>query len=244
MPSKKKPLSARLDLLALCIPLLTAGACSSLETYPMPTAYTYHGEVYKAPPGPEPLYRKMKRGWQESRVGEDGICEQPDEAAEAAESEAAAFYYPPPDPPPVMPPAPPSGQASWQPAANDLIGRLTAKLGKPTEAMWIRSSSSGDPTMASALAQAMTQNGLKVAQGAGEGPYTLDYSIGGNGIGGTGRVLVTIRLMSASSVLAEESGLYQAGGGGMTAMPMPAEAAPSPATDGEPLPLGLSGGSY
>ena len=52
---------------ALLAPLVLVGCGSSFGPFAMPTGYTYHGQTYKAPPGPEPYFKKLERDVAESK---------------------------------------------------------------------------------------------------------------------------------------------------------------------------------
>lgn len=200
---------------------LLAGCTSDFGPWPMPTGYTYHQEQYKAPPGPEPVFRK----WEAELKKESNAPVLP-----SLDTHLAPYQATVADVSAVHATAERNDPQLWLDAANDLAARLFTKFGKPTESVYIPpGGSAGDRQFfAAALHASLQEQGVTIAAAAGGGPFTLSYDIRGT-VGG--RALLTVRLQSGPRTLAEESGSYFVGGSGGAA----SAAAPSPA--GAPLSL-------
>lgn len=185
--------------------LALAGCTSDFGPWPMPTGYTYHTEQHKAPPGPEPVFKK----WEVERKEKAQAAEAPvsmdthfDDSVIVADA-------------PVTAPLPAVNDPQlWLDAANDLTGRLFGTFGNPTEAVYLPPGTDEEGQFfAAALHAALQGRGFTVAGQPGTGPFTLRYAMNGMGGGNDGRKLLTITMQSGMQNLAEESGIYTVGGG-------------------------------
>lgn len=186
--------TARVFLLGA--PLILAACTSDFGPYPMPTGYTYHGDVYKAPPGPEPVLKRIEHA---------NDAPQPPVQVDAG-MPAQDVYVASPI---VVQSAP--GEA-WDNAARELVTRMTGSFGMPTEAVYLRAADMASPAevnLEQALRGVMTQSGFQMAAGPGSGPYTLHYAVSPlSGVSDGSRMMVTITLMGRDGAVAEESGIY------------------------------------
>lgn len=209
-------------LAALALTAL-AGCTSDFGPWPMPTGYTYHTAEYKAPPGPEPVFKKWEMEQRKKKTQESEMVPSMDthfdDPASAAQVLPTETTYTGNDP------------QLWLDAANDLSARLFGKFGNPTEAVYLSPPGAGeeDQFFAAALRAALQERNIAVAMQPGMGPFTLRYVAAGTG-GGDGRMLLTITMQSGPQTLAEESGIYTVGSGANNAAAIPVENAPMPLT--------------
>jgi hypothetical protein len=191
-----KPLYAAL----LAAPVLLAG-CTQNGPWPMPTGYTYHHDEYKAPPGPQPVFKKWeyRHGVQEEPAPMPmQLEEQPVTAAEAV-------------PPPVVAVAAATATTdSWQQAADELVARMVAAFGRPTEAVWLEADTSSPDSINfdKALRHALAAQKIGIADMPGASPFTLHYSAGDAG-DSSGRLLLSLVLTSGGQRVESESGMYK-----------------------------------
>lgn len=248
-----KNVSTPLRIALLAAPLLIA-ACSDNGPWPMPTGYTYEHGLYKAPPGPKPVYKKWEfsHGMRQEQPLPPGAepmsmsthLEETTTTTTTTTMPVAATA--PVEATPTMPaaatpaltisdiPAPVlTGPDSWDRAAKDLVGKLVADFGHPTEAIWLQADpSASDAAMNfdKALRAAMAMHQIHIAAVPGGGPYVLHYSVAPTS---PGRSMLMITLMSGPTKAAEESGMYDisAGDSGMAGPPASApQASASSAT--------------
>jgi hypothetical protein len=223
----------------------------------MPTGYTYeHGE-YKAPPGPKPVYKKWEfshgmRQEQPLPPGaepppisthlEETTTTMPVAAAESVEATPAMSAAETPAltvsdmPSPVL-----TGPDSWDRAAKDLVGKLVADFGHPTEAIWLQADPSASDSAMNfdkALRAAMMMHQIHIAAAPGAGPYVLHYSVAPSS---PGRSMLMITLMAGPTKAAEESGMYDisTGDAAMMAPAAAPQAGMSSATATEPAEPGV-----
>lgn len=220
-------------MMAAAFVLLT-GCTSDFGPWPFPTGYTYHNEEYKAPAGPEPVFKK----WEAARKSnkKQGAAATPVLDTHFVDHKAVAV------PQPVSVPASPAinDPQLWLSAANDLTGRLFTKFGKPTEPVYLSSPGMAeqDQFFAAALHAALQDQGVAIAAQPGTGPFAMHYKT--SDIGGAGRLLLTITMQSgAQPPLAEESGIYTVGGDGGAGI---VSAAPVGGAGGAPTSLTAPGG--
>lgn len=212
-------------VLLLGAPLMLAACHTDMGPYPMPTGYKYHGQTYKSPPGPEPVWKRIEHMNDPAPAPKKEKC---GECMDAASHSAAA--------PMMMDPGAPVG-GSYSMAAHDLITRLVDGFGQPVDPVYLhpaQSSGSVEMNLERALRDAMMQRGFNLAPRAGAGPFTLHYAVSGLNVGDAGRQMVTVTLMGPEGTLAEESGIYALDGA--AAMPAPyVEVAPD--MSGGPMPI-------
>jgi hypothetical protein len=137
----------------LCAPVALM-ACSSL---PMPTGYTYHNEVYKAPPGPE-ASRPAKI------VDTNGMSQTGSMSATLSEEEQRRLAQGSMD------------AEAFRGVADELVRMMLTNFGRPMEPSFINESS---PLTAS-LKASFAAHGIPVALNPGDGPFVIDHSISGN----------------------------------------------------------------
>lgn len=146
-------INAALRLALLCAPVALVAACSST---PMPTGYTYHNEVYKAPPGPEasrPAHIVDTNGMSQSGSMSATLSEEEQRRLAQGSTDAEAFRG----------------------VADELVRMMLANFGRPMEPSFINESS---PLTAS-LKASFAANGIPVAVNPGDGPFVIDHSISG-----------------------------------------------------------------
>lgn len=199
-----------LGMIAFATASLSLAACSDLGPTPMPSGYTYHSDTYKAPPGPEPIFRQWGMAYDadSSWIPEDMSTSIDDSAM--TDHDRAAVEVTTPMVAPISQPAPSlHDKLRWQDASRDLLSRLVSSFGQPAEAVYLKPGSGTADMMrhfSDALFVAMTEQGMTVAAQPGMGPFAMQYSAGD--IGTPGRVLLTLTLMSGGQIAAEESGIY------------------------------------
>ncbi len=212
-------------LVALGAPLLLTSACSANGPWPMPSGYAHHQYKYKAPPGPEPVFKK----W-ESRLKKDG------EAAPSGSmcATACAADSTPADSMPVESVNAQSTMpvTTWQSAANELVSRMAVNFGKPTEAIFVRPAAAGNSQLEQILRDALQAQGMSAAAGPGTSPFVLSYATQQV----SDRTMLTITLSGVAGMLDEESGMYNVDG---TAAPAPASAM-MPASDAPGGPMSIA----
>jgi hypothetical protein len=150
--------------LCVYVLVLTLAGCASTEMH-MPTGYTYHNEVYKAPPGPE-------AGTRAKSAGQAGGTVASTAGMTYMGGESTIMENPPllgPDGQPI------GGPSVYQGVADDLIAALLRNLGRPMEPVFVNRTS----PMAPALAASLTRNAVPVAINPGDGPFVLDSRIEG-----------------------------------------------------------------
>lgn len=166
------------------VPLLLSACGKDWGPGPMPTGYTYQGDVYKAAPGPRPGKFDDRLGTQDKDVvpyhpGGHGTM--------LGQSGHEAGIY-------VV--------STWSIVAQDLIDRMLVELGKPMETVYVVP---GDfPALEDALRQAMVNRTIPVSLRNGDGPFTLQYIV--TRIPNSNAVSVT--LMSVGSKVHEVNGVY------------------------------------
>jgi hypothetical protein len=222
----------RLAVLAAALPLLLAGCSYHYGAHAVPTGYGYQNEDYKVPPSATPVF---KRRLFIEKCGHSGPCSQP---VTASGSDMMVS-------PVAAAPAVPTEAGAWNAAASDLVNRLVAGSGQPSEAVFVRrpapgSASEGD--FANALRQALVNRGMTLAAAPGESPFQLDYTVAAP-LGGSARQMLTVKLADHGKPVNEASGLYKVDADASPGMPValppsrPAAAAPSP-FDAGPGPSG------
>jgi hypothetical protein len=192
-------LSSALRILILSAPLALA-ACTS-EGLQMPKGYTYHNEIYKAPPGPEasPPAKILQTtgglysGADGSGAGADGATPN---GMHVVQTENVTMT------------AGPDGTFDNQSlctAADDLVGRLLRNFGRPMEPVLVPDSS----PLTSCLRNALQRGNVPIAQRPGDGPFVLEHTVNGANAG--------ITFMSNHDPVTSESGAYP---GNAPLMPM------------------------
>lgn len=123
----------------------------------MPTGYTYHNEVYKAPPGPEasPPAKIVKTTGMNNMGTETVTMSSPPELG--------------PDGLPI------GGSSAYDGVADDLVARMIRNFGRPMEPVFVNDSS----PMAPSLRGSLKRNGIPVAVNPGDGPFVLDNAVQG-----------------------------------------------------------------
>lgn len=211
-------------------PLFLAACHSDLGPFPMPTGYAHHDKAYQAPPGPEPVLKKIEY----MRVPQSV-------PSENCEPETAVIV-----PPKMMPPVAvvPVDGGAWAGAADELVARLISGFGRMAEPVYILPAPVMGPAeigFEGALRGALVSQNLPMADAPGMGPYTLRYAISPLPVGEDGRAMVTLTLAGPSGVLQEVSGIYSPG---IVVMPAPVvvdmapDGEPGPAAPSEPMPIG------
>lgn len=228
MLSQNKKVISSVRVLLLGAPLFLAACHSDFGPYPMPSGYIHHDKLYKAPPGPEPVLKKIEHGHIEP-AAKPGCepCAMPQAQAE-----------------PVMAVAP---DEAYSHAAHDLMTRLVNDFGQPAEPVYLRPATDAPHEMhlEKALRAAMAEKGMTVAPAPGLGPFTLNYNVSSLSVGDGSRTMVAVTLTDTNGVVQEVSGIYSLG--------MPVAAAPAPivlmeeepvsepaviVAPGEPMPIG------
>ncbi|MCB9990071.1 MAG: hypothetical protein H6867_01665 [Rhodospirillales bacterium] len=216
-------------VMLLGAPLLLTAAChSDFGPFPMPTGYKYHDKIYKTPPGPEPVFKK---------IDHMGVPQSTEKQCE--DDQKKMSMAPVMDNADMMMSVPAGG--SWDYAAADLVRRITDQFGRPTEPVYVQPAATNQELgLEKALRMALTDQGLNLAPAPGVGPYALHYSA--KGMGTTGRAMVTVTLMGQDGPLIEQSGMYDLGADAPVATTIPASAPvlappPEPAEPGAPMPI-------
>lgn len=210
-------------ILLLGAPLFLAACHSDFGPFPMPSGYAHLDELYKAPPGPEPVLKKIDH----QRVPQS-IDNGPAETAVAMSAPAPVDV--------AMP------LGVWDDAASDLIARMVETFGKPAEPVYIQSAatmSGAEMNLDKALRAAMMNSGIKIAPAPGMGPFTLDYAISGLDVGDGTRSMITITLKDSGTKVNETTGIYTVGTAPvMQPMPAPHQTTGPAMSSGEPMPIG------
>ncbi len=232
MLSQNRKIINSVRILLLGAPLFLAACHSDFGPYPMPSGYTHHDQLYKAPPGPEPVLKHIEHGHipQSTKPG----CAPCGPSAQGSMPAEMIMAAPPGD--------------AFTYAASDLIARLVADFGQPAEGVWLQPAglSPLERDLENALRGAMMAKGFNVAAGPGMGPYTMTYAASPLGVGDGSRMMVTVTLSAAADgAVHEVSGIYALAASAMAvpapmvmqepAMHDPSLAVPPP---GEPMPIG------
>ncbi len=206
--------------------LLAAGCTSDFGPWPMPTGYAYHHSEYHAPPGPEPVFKKWEKEYLNKDAGDNtGTMAPMNIDTHFADGTGA-------DVPPMASIAPVADLQAWQDAADDLARRLFSSFGRPNEMVYLQSVGAAPDSFRSALRSSLQSQNVKLADNVGGGPFALRYDAQDTG---TGRMLLTVTLMSGATKMAEESGSYAVSG-----VPTPATA---PVAGSSSAPDSFIGGS-
>ncbi len=222
MVSQNQSSRNKFHLTAVCALLLGAPlfltACHShFGPYPMPSGYTYHERQHKAPPGPEPVLKKIEHMEPARSVDGHHHKDCPETCPEMYNghhhmSSHGGMHATPAATVTIGEPLMASGP--WDNAAQDLVRRLVNGFGTPVEPVFIRPADMGSASeiaMERALRGAMTQSGFTLAPAPGMGPYTLHYAATPLQVGDGSRMMVTITLAGDNGAVAEESGIYAVG---------------------------------
>jgi len=206
--------------LLLGAPLLVlVTAChSDFGPSPMPTGYKYHHDVYKAPPGPEPVFKKWQHDMEiHDQCFKEKICLPRDQMPVMIDDGFGGAHM-------VF-------DSAWDNAAHELTGRLLSGLGQVHETAYIRPPVNAEEySFARALMRAMETFGMQVSSIQGAGPYVMDYQLMPAGTAGT---RVTLWLKASGLVAGEQSGTFDAVGTGRAA---PLMSVPDPALQLHPAP--------
>ena len=226
MLARNKKFSHIARVLMLGAPLFLAACHSDWGPHPMPSGYTHHDKLIKAPPGPEPVLKKIEHG--HIPPANDGKCS-PCTSMPQATADTGMLVVA-------------SAPGVYSDAAHDLITRLAAEFGQPAEPVWLRpaAGSPADMNLEGALRAAMAEKGFPMASGPGQGPFTLDYAARPLEVGDGNRMMVTITLATVAGAAQEVSGIYTLGDG-VAAAPAPVvtgETIVEPVSSGEPMPIG------
>lgn len=200
----------------LTAPVLLAG-CTQNGPWPMPTGYTYHHDEYKAPPGPQPVFKK----WEYKH----GVREEPQPMPMQLEGQSVATA----ETAPVMAVSSSATTNSWQQAADELVSRMVAAFGRPTEAVWFEADTASPDSINfdKVLRNALAAQKIGIADMPGASPFTLHYSVGDAG-DSSGHLLLSIVLMSGGQRVESESGMYKfTDGAVMVSVPAPQSSATS-----------------
>lgn len=135
-------------------------ACTDSMSMQMPTGYTYHDQVYKAPPGPEANVK-------EAKIIHVDTSRMNNMMTETVTMGSAL--------PPGFDPNDPAIAAQLRLTADELIARLLRNLGRPMEPTYVLDSS----PLTAALKDSMARNQLPIAANPGDGPFVIDHSISG-----------------------------------------------------------------
>lgn len=171
-----------LPLVAVLAPVALS-ACSSADMQ-MPTGYTYHNEIYKAPPGPEASPpAKLISTTSAASAGNGGAISLPaaDGSGLSGDNTLSTQI---------------GGPETYAAAADDLVARMLRNFGRPMEPVLVKDSS----VMAGALKSSLTRNGVPVAANPGDGPFVLDNSVQGQ--------TATIQFISNHDPVTSETGSY------------------------------------
>lgn len=222
-------------------PLVLTACHSDLGPFPMPTGYKYHDERYKAPPGPEPVFKKIKHDLQEE-FSEEAADDKTECVKVCHDDEAALKEAPAPAMMPAMAPPPVAAvrEGEWDYAGNDLAMRLIDSFGRPTEPVYIRPAAmAADMELEKALRHALLDRGFNIAPAPGMGPFVLDYAHHSLSVGEGNRHMINVVLTSRGESVAEVSGIYEIGAPvPFQPMPEPHEfGGPAAMDSGQPVPL-------
>lgn len=196
-------------------PLLMAACTSDFGPYPFPSGYKHQNAEYKAPPGPEPVFKK----W---RHRHDAPASAPQTAAQMGMPDGRAMH----DDDAAMPAALPAG--SWEVAAADLVDRLVRDFGHPTEGLYmeVRASTADEMNFENALRAAMAAEGFKIVQN-GYAPFSVEYAVKPLGYLEESRTMLSVVLKSGGRAATQASGVYAIDG----AQQQPAAPVSVPAPD-------------
>lgn len=146
-------INAALRFALFCAPVALVAACSAT---PMPTGYTYHNEVYKAPPGPEasrPAHIVETSGMTQTGSMSATLSEEEQRRLAQGSSDAEAFRS----------------------VSDELVRLMLANFGRPMEPSYINDSS----PMTASLKASFAAHSIPVAVNPGDGPFVIDHSISG-----------------------------------------------------------------
>lgn len=176
--------AARLAMLAAPIALVSC-AGYVMHPSPMPTGYTYHNDLYKAPPGADPL-----------------IYRAPSSTVTVVETTETVHYEGSGAAEMIVP-------VEYEVAAEELFARIEVGFGRPEDPVFVRiARNEAESYFAQALSQTLRQRGYRVADGRGQGPFTLDYVLDSGQFGDPARTLVTLNVLQKDHPVAQESGIY------------------------------------
>jgi hypothetical protein len=106
----------------------------------------------------------------------------------------------------------PAIAGDWNYAAVDLVNRMVAGFGQPTEAIFLRRAAPGvvsEGDFYNALRQALTNKGITLAHEAGESPFLMDYTVSAVELSDASRQMLTVKLLNHGASVSEVSGLYK-----------------------------------
>jgi hypothetical protein len=146
-------INAALRFVLFCAPVALVAACSAT---PMPTGYTYHNEVYRAPPGPEasrPAHIVATNGMTQTGSMSATLSEEEQRRLAQGSRDAEAFRS----------------------VADELVRLMLVNFGRPMEPSFINDSS----PMTASLKASFAAHSIPVAVNPGDGPFVIDHSITG-----------------------------------------------------------------
>lgn len=172
-------------------PLLLAACASDFGPYPFPSGYKHQNAEYKAPPGPEPVFKKWRHR---------------NDASAPAPQMAASAEMPADN---MMAPAETMPAGSWDVAASDLVDRLVRDFGHLTEGLYmeVRAATVDEMNFENALRAAMTAKGFKIVQN-GYAPFSVEYAVRPLGYLEESRVMLSVVLKSGGRTATQASGVY------------------------------------
>ena len=221
-------------LLPALMLFILAGCCAEDGPWPMPSGYTYHNELYKAPPGPEAEDPFKKWGGMGRPMAADGGTigvgrGVPPGDLSLLDSQTVTRVV--------------QTDEDWLAAAGHLLDQMIVNLGVLMEPVWLEPVPGIAPPHAAAFHAAL-QAGLQnremvLAPRPGDGPFTLRFNAA-PASGGPGSMLMTIDLLTSRLIpTADEGGVYHLGEEPppVPAPSMPALTAPGGAPVGAPIPI-------
>ncbi len=163
-------LSRLVRVFTLASAVVLAGGLTACADTTMPTGYTYHNEVYKAPPGKE--------------------ASKPAHVVGQGTAPAMVVDQAPVQQTEGLPPGFTNADIdSLTVVAEDLLAKLVRNFGRPMEPTMVithPANTNRDAAMEMALRRAMQNQGIPVSTAAGEGPFSLGYAIADRAQNGAG----------------------------------------------------------
>ena len=153
-----RSLNTAILLAALTAPLGLA-ACADQGPWPLPTGYTYENGRYQAPPGPQPVFKKIEA----EHLASDHV----NEPAPVARTSSTTTTE-------IMTTTSVAGGA-----VGPLVDQLFGDFGKPAEPVWIApaAGTAASPSFEAQLRAALDARGVKASDNAGGGPFGIHYSV-------------------------------------------------------------------
>lgn len=181
--------------------LLALAGCAS-GPHPMPSGYSHHNMLYKAPPGAE---AKPPRGAKKVQQAPVVPMQAP---ADTGFYEMEGAYFDAPAPAQYTQAV---ATQEYRMAADDLIARTEKNFGRLSEPVLVRAPAShdaGEGAFAAALQQVLETRNYRVTTASGDSAYTLGYQIDRNQFDAPDRAMATLNVHVMESIAWQESGIY------------------------------------